>query len=65
MTVVSPLDVRNAGFILTFGATAALLESASRLHPQLRADWSAWARQRYRRVARQALVRPSDRGEAP
>ena len=31
MAVVSPLDVRNAGFILTFGATGALLESARRL----------------------------------
>jgi competence protein ComEC len=32
MAVVSPLDVRNVGFILTFGATGALLESASRMH---------------------------------
>jgi competence protein ComEC len=31
MAVVSPLDVRNAGFILTFGATGALLESARRI----------------------------------
>jgi competence protein ComEC len=30
MAVLDPLDVRNAGFILTFGATAALLESARR-----------------------------------
>jgi len=28
MVVVEPLDVRDAGFILTFGATAALVESA-------------------------------------
>jgi competence protein ComEC len=28
MMVVDPLDVRDAGFILTFGATAALVESA-------------------------------------
>ena len=28
-----PLDVRDAGFILTFGATAALLESARRVSP--------------------------------
>ena len=30
LAVVEPLDVRNAGFILTFGATAALLEVARR-----------------------------------
>ena len=30
MTVVRPLDVRDVGFILTFGATAALLEGARR-----------------------------------
>jgi competence protein ComEC len=30
MVVVRPLDVRDAGFILTFGATAALLEGARR-----------------------------------
>ena len=30
---VRPLDVRDAGFILTFGATAALLEGARRLAP--------------------------------
>jgi competence protein ComEC len=29
MVVISPLDVRDAGFVLTFGATLALLESAS------------------------------------
>ena len=28
MATVAPLDVRSAGFVLTFGATAALLESA-------------------------------------
>ena len=32
MGVVSPLDVRNVGFILTFGATGALLESARRIN---------------------------------
>jgi competence protein ComEC len=31
MGVVSPLDVSNVGFILTFGATGALLESARRI----------------------------------
>ncbi|HET9191663.1 MAG TPA: DNA internalization-related competence protein ComEC/Rec2 [Vicinamibacterales bacterium] len=31
MAVVSPLDVRSAGFVLTFGATGALLESARRI----------------------------------
>jgi competence protein ComEC len=36
MTVVSPLDVRNAGFILTFGATGALLESARRISTSLK-----------------------------
>lgn len=30
LAVTLPLDVRNAGFILTFGATAALLEAARR-----------------------------------
>jgi competence protein ComEC len=35
MTVISPLDVRNAGFILTFGATGALLESARRISAAL------------------------------
>jgi competence protein ComEC len=30
LAIVEPLDVRNAGFILTFGATAALLEVARR-----------------------------------
>lgn len=38
-----PLDVRNVGFILTFGATAALLEGArraARLAPHSR--WAAW-----------------------
>lgn len=30
LAVVAPLDVRNVGFILTFGATAALLEVARR-----------------------------------
>ena len=28
MSIVAPLDVRSAGFVLTFGATCALLESA-------------------------------------
>jgi competence protein ComEC len=40
MMVVSPLDVRDAGFILTFGATLALLESArlgARLRSRVRA----------------------------
>ena len=32
---VRPLDVRDAGFILTFGATAALLEGARRLVPMI------------------------------
>ena len=36
MGVVSPLDVRNVGFILTFGATGALLESARRIDACLR-----------------------------
>jgi competence protein ComEC len=31
MAVVTPLEVRTAGFILTFGATGALLESARRM----------------------------------
>ena len=31
MAIMTPLDVRNAGFILTFGATGALLESARRI----------------------------------
>ena len=35
MGVVSPLDVRNVGFILTFGATGALLESARRIDASL------------------------------
>jgi competence protein ComEC len=37
-----PLDVRDAGFLLTFGATAALLEGASRVKPA--AGWKvrAW-----------------------
>jgi len=35
MALVSPLDVRNAGFILTFGATGALLESARRISAAL------------------------------
>jgi competence protein ComEC len=33
LAITTPLDVRNAGFILTFGATAALLE-VSRVHRQ-------------------------------
>jgi competence protein ComEC len=33
LACVEPLDVRNAGFVLTFGATAALLETARRLSP--------------------------------
>ena len=35
MGVVSPLDVRNVGFVLTFGATGALLESARRIDASL------------------------------
>ena len=53
LTVVEPLDVRNAGFILTFGATAALLEVArrgpvnmrdgpNRLHGRSRPRWLSW-----------------------
>jgi competence protein ComEC len=53
LTVVEPLDVRNAGFILTFGATAALLEVArrgpvnipdgpNRRHGRLRPRWLSW-----------------------
>ena len=33
MVVVNPLDVRDPGFILTFGATAALVESVRRTAP--------------------------------
>ena len=36
LAVVEPLDVRNAGFVLTFGATAALLEIARRATPDVR-----------------------------
>jgi competence protein ComEC len=32
MAVVTPLDVTTAGFVLTFGATGALLESARMIH---------------------------------
>ena len=35
MICVRPLDVRDAGFVLTFGATAALLEAARRVAPAL------------------------------
>jgi competence protein ComEC len=53
LTVVEPLDVRNAGFILTFGATAALLEVArrgpvnipggpNRRRGRLRPRWLSW-----------------------
>ena len=52
LTVVEPLDVRNAGFILTFGATAALLEVARRgpmnmaggpnRYGRLRPRWLSW-----------------------
>ena len=46
MAVTSPLDVRSAGFILTFGATAALLESATwvstRSSPTRRWSASKW-----------------------
>ena len=53
LAVVEPLDVRNAGFILTFGATAALLEVARRgpvnvpggpntRRGRLRPRWLSW-----------------------
>jgi competence protein ComEC len=43
VVVVQPLDVRDAGFLLTFGATAGLLEVARRLtrFEQLR-SWVRW-----------------------
>ena len=44
MVIVHPLDVRDPGFVLTFGATAALLEGARRGHRLLpRQRWAAWA----------------------
>jgi competence protein ComEC len=43
MVVAAPLEVRDAGFILTFGATGALLEGARRGHALLpRHRLSAW-----------------------
>ena len=47
MAVVTPLDVRSAGFVLTFGATAALLESARWIRVVWRrseTDSSPWRR---------------------
>ena len=40
LAVVAPLDVRNAGFVLTFGATAALLGVVSRAPTRPR--WLSW-----------------------
>jgi competence protein ComEC len=42
MVVVQPLDVRDPGFILTFGATAALLEAARRGRALVRHRAYAW-----------------------
>ena len=45
MVAVAPMDVRNVGFVLTFGATAALLESARWLRAfWMRLDAPAFAR---------------------
>jgi competence protein ComEC len=47
MAVVDPLDVRSAGFVLTFGATGALLESArlvKRVWARVAADTGMWRR---------------------
>lgn len=42
LAAAEPLDVRNAGFLLTFGATAALLETA-RLVPSVTSPkWRSW-----------------------
>lgn len=51
MVAVAPMDVRNVGFVLTFGATAALLESARWLRAfWMRLDAKAFARSaRWRR----------------
>ena len=47
MAVVTPLDVTTAGFVLTFGATGALLESArvvKRVWVRVAADTNTWRR---------------------
>jgi competence protein ComEC len=40
LVVLAPLDVRNAGFVLTFGATAALLDAVYRAPARPR--WLSW-----------------------
>jgi competence protein ComEC len=41
LAVCAPLDVRNAGFVLTFGATGALLYVVRRIHHTPRFAWLA------------------------
>jgi competence protein ComEC len=42
VVVGEPLDVRNPGFLLTFGATAALLVAVGRAHRGDRMHWRRW-----------------------
>jgi hypothetical protein len=58
-----PLDGETLDAIAAAAGGRLLREP--RFRTWLRTDWSAWARQRYRRVARQAQARPSDRGAPP
>jgi hypothetical protein len=61
----SPRPLEEATLEAIAAAADGRLLREPRFRAWLRADWAAWARQRYRRVARQADVLAASRGRRP